>query len=91
MTTITTDVRLDSVEHILANGSGTLDFAVAGEDGYTTWRGTEDADWNFDDVGGVENVDEDRFIVYPDGEYFVCDVNAAGEEQNPGPVECWCE
>jgi hypothetical protein len=30
---------LDQVEHILASGSGTLDFAVVGENNYYTWHG----------------------------------------------------
>ncbi|GAB3415882.1 hypothetical protein GCM10027435_12600 [Haloparvum alkalitolerans] len=68
-----------------------LDFAVEGEDDYYTWDGNEDADWQIEDVDSVENIDEDRFIMHPDGEAFVCDIESEGEEGNTGPVRCWCE
>lgn len=91
MGVITSDTRLDSVEHILVSGSGILDFAVSGRDDYVTWRGTEDANWTFEDVASVENVEEDRLIVYPEGEHFICEVPADGEEGNRGPVKCRSE
>jgi len=91
MPTITQRTRLDHVEHILGSGTGTLDFAVEGESGYYTWHGAEDVDWEVNDVATVKNSDEDRFIIYPDGDYFTCEITADGEEYNTGPVQCWCE
>lgn len=90
MPTITERTKLEQVEHILASGSGVLDFAVAGEDNYYTWRGTEEADWRVDDVRCVENAEEDRLILYPEGD-FTCEINAENEENNAGPVRCFCE
>jgi hypothetical protein len=82
---------LRQVEHVLASGNGTLDFAVAGDDEYHTWRGHEEADWTVEDAGRVENADEDRLVIYPEGEYFVCEIAAEDEEFNHGPVRCYCE
>jgi len=82
---------LDQVEHILASGSGTLDFAVVGENNYYTWHGREDADWTVTGVGTVENAKEDRIILYPASEFFRCEIEADGEEQNEGPVRCVSE
>lgn len=91
MPTITDDTRLERVEHILCSGTGVLDFAVDGEQGYYKWRGREDADWTVEDAASIENDDEDRVVVYPSGEYFVCDISADREEENSGPVRCWSE
>lgn len=90
MPQISQQTRLDHVEHILGSGVGILDFAVEGDTEYYTWRGTEDAEWTVEDIDRVENGDEDRFIMYPEGEYFTCEIAADGEESNPGPVRCWC-
>ena len=86
MPCITQSITLDRVEHILASGTGTLDFAVAGEDEYYTWDGKEDAEWTVEDVGRAENTEEDRLIFYPTGEFFICEITADGEEFNEGPV-----
>jgi len=91
MTSVSQKTVLDEVEHILASGAGTLDFAVKGENDYYTWRGSEEADWEVEDAARVENADEDRFVIYPEGEYFVCEIEADGEENNVGPVRCYCE
>lgn len=91
MNEITDSVVLRDVEHILGSGSGVLDFAVAGDSDYRTWRGTEDADWRIDDVEYVENSDEDRLLFYPIADYFVCEIEASGPEGNTGPVYCYCE
>lgn len=88
MLAVTDDLVLDRVEHILASGVGTLDFAVAGENEYYSWWGTEDADWTVENVGRIENVQEDRIILYPESEYFTCEIAADGEEDNHGPVRC---
>jgi hypothetical protein len=82
---------LHDVEHIIGSGNGTLDFAVKGEDGYYTWNGVEDADWDVEDVDRIENTEEDRFIVYPVGETFTCEIDAGEDELNHGPVRCYCE
>jgi len=73
MPTIAQKTRLDHVEHILGSGTRTLDFAVEGESGYYTWYGAEDADWEVDDVATVENAEKDRFLIYPEADYFTCD------------------
>lgn len=91
MNEITESVVLPDVEHILGSGSGVLDFAVAGESDYRTWRGTEDAEWRIEDVESVKNADEDRFIINPKAEFFVCEIEASGVEGNVGPVRCYCE
>jgi len=79
MARITQSTRLSRVQHIVGSGTGVLDFAVDGEDGYYTWDGNEDADWEIEDVASVENIDEDRFILYPEGEFFVCEIESQGE------------
>jgi hypothetical protein len=76
MPVVTEKIVLDRVEHILGSGTGTLDFAVEGENGYYTWH--------------VVNVDEDRFEIRPET-VFTCEIPADGEENNEGPVRCWCE
>lgn len=91
MATISQPRRLERVEHILGSGNGVLDFAVDGQDDYLTWWGDEDADWTVEDVDRIENTDEDRFIIFPEGDYFVCEIEAQGEEHNSGPVRCWSE
>ncbi|MCO8242986.1 hypothetical protein [Haladaptatus sp. AB643] len=91
MTRISQTTRLEKVEHIVGSGSGLLDFAVKGENGYDTWEGNEDADWTVEDVDSVQNVEEDRYIMYPEGDYFICEIEADTEERNSGPVRCWCE
>lgn len=91
MTRITQSTRLSRVQHIIGSGTGLLDFAVDGEDDYYTWDGYEDADWEVEDVASVQNIDEDRYIMYPEGEFFVCEIESQGEEKNTGPVHCWCE
>lgn len=90
MTLITEDIVLEGVEHILGSGTGTLDFAVEGETGYFTWHGDEDADWEIEDVDSVVNTGEDRFEIQPET-VFTCEISANGEENNDGPVRCWCE
>jgi hypothetical protein len=79
--------KLTNVEHILGSGTGTLDFAVGGEDEYFTWDGTEEAEWSVEDVEQVDNSSEDRFILYPKEEYFICKIIDDGTEQ----VHCWCD
>ncbi|ODR80201.1 hypothetical protein BG842_02770 [Haladaptatus sp. W1] len=91
MVRISQSTHLEKVEHILGSGTGTLDFAVKGENEYYTWEGNEDADWTIKDVASIENIEEDRFILYPDGAYFICEVDADADEENSGPVRCWCE
>jgi len=72
------------------SGIGILDFSVSGENSYYTWRGTEESDWEVSDVERVENVEEDRIILYPEDEFFTCEIEAKGEEENEGPVDCYC-
>lgn len=91
MPKITRTTRLERVEHIIGSGVGILDFAVEGEDGYYTWNGNEDADWTVEDVDRVENIEEDRLIMYPKSQYFTCEIGASAEEANSGPVRCWCD
>lgn len=91
MTVVSQRTVLRDVEYILGSGNGTLDFAIQGEDELYTWHGVEDADWNVEDVERVENVDEDRFAMHPEGEVFVCEIDADDEEFNRGPVRCYCE
>ncbi|WP_302079979.1 hypothetical protein [Salinibaculum rarum] len=57
-----------------------LDFAVEGEDGCYTWE--------VEDVDHVENIEENRFIMYPEWEFFVCKIESASEEGNEGTVRC---
>ena len=75
----------------MASSTGILDFAVEGENDYYTWRGAEKSDWEIEDVDRVENADEDRFVIYPKGDYFVCEIEADRDENNSGPVYCYCE
>lgn len=91
MSTITQPRRLERVEHILGSATGVLDFAVKDQNEYLTWRGSEDAEWNVEGVDRIENAAEDRFIIFPEGEYFVCEIEAQREEHNYGPVRCWSE
>lgn len=91
MTVISQKTVLRDVEYIIGSGSSTLDFAVEGEEDYYTWHGVEDADWEVEDVGHVENIKEDRFIMYPIGEMFTCEIEASEDEFNHGPVRCYCE
>jgi len=86
MNQITQTTQLNSVEHILASGTGILDFAIEDESAYRTWEGTEDSDWSIEDIESVENADEDRFVMYPRGAYFRCEIDA-----DRGVVRCWCE
>ena len=90
MSSISENTVLTEVEYILASGTGTLDFAIEGEEGYYTWRGSEEADWEVKDVESVQNVEEDRFMIYPEDDYFVCEIEAGSEENNLGPVRCYC-
>jgi hypothetical protein len=91
MTVVSQKTVLREVEHILGSGNGTLEFAVRGEEDYYTWNGVEDADWDVEDVARVKNVEEDRFIMYPTGETFTCEIDASEDEFNRGPVRCYCE
>lgn len=88
MPEITQSTRLERVEHILGSGTGTLDFAVEGEQGYYTWEGGEESEWTVDDVCRVENAEEDRFVLYPEESHFVCEVEIT---ESSVSVECWCE
>lgn len=88
MPIIAQDTTLTEVEHILTSGNGVLDFAVAGENQYYTWWGTEDADWEVEGVATVENTDEDRILIFPADDFFTCEIAADGEENNTGPVRC---
>lgn len=81
-------MRLEDVEHVLGSGNGVLDFAVEGRNEFVTWWGTEDAKWTVEDVERIENADEDRFIVFPEGEYFTCEIEVEDEGYNSGPVRC---
>lgn len=89
MARIQTETRLERVEHVLGSGSGVLDFAIEGESGYYTWEADEATEWVVENVGSVENTDEDRFVIYPEDEYFTCLI-----EPDTGPAgraRCWCE
>jgi len=86
MSRITQTTRLECVEHILGSGSGVLDFAIETETAYRTWEGDEDADWEINDVDSVENTDEDRFLIFPQSEYFTCEIDT-----DRGVVRCWCD
>lgn len=91
MPLVSQETVLTDVEHILGSGTGTLDFAVAGENSYYTWRGVENANWTVEGVERVENDDEDRFVIYPEGDSFTCEIPAEGDEANQGPVRCFSE
>lgn len=86
MTRITQTTRLERVEHILGSGAGVLDFAIEGEDSYYTWEGNEDADWNVEDAKSIENANEDRFLIFPEEDYFTCEIDADNDV-----VRCWCD
>lgn len=88
MARISPPARFDRVEHIVGSGTGVLEFAVEGESEYYTWEGREDAEWEVESVGRVENIEEDRFIMYPAGESFVCEVEAGASGD---VVRCWSE
>lgn len=77
---------LERVEHILGSGSGLLDFAIEGENEPRTWIGREDAEWTIEDVDYVENIDEDRFMMHPEGEFFACEIETGDDPT----VRCWC-
>jgi hypothetical protein len=91
MATISQTRRLERVEHILGSGTGVLDFAIEGQDDYLTWLGSEDADWSVEGVDRIENAEEDRFVIFPEDEFFVCEIEAEAEEHNSGPVRCWSD
>lgn len=91
MPRITKSTRLNEVEHVLGSGGGTLDFAVESEREYYTWEGNEDADWAIEDVDCVENAEEDRFILYPDENHFICKIDSPVKEGSEAHVRCWCE
>jgi hypothetical protein len=88
MPTIADNLVLDRVEHILASGTGVLDFGVVGEDQYYSWWGTEDADWTVKNIGSIQNTEDDRIVFYPANDYFTCEIAADSEEDNRGPVRC---
>jgi len=91
MVRISGTTRLDRVQHIVGSGTGVLDFAVEGESEYYTWEESEDADWEIEDASRVENIEEDRFIMYPAGEYFTCEIEGGSEGVRDGSVRCWSE
>ncbi|WP_232820448.1 hypothetical protein [Halorussus litoreus] len=88
MPRISQSTTLEQVEHILGSGSGILDFAVEGENDYYTWEDGEDANWKIEDVDCVKNVEEDRFIMFPEGDSFTCEIET---EEDKSRVRCWCE
>lgn len=83
--------RLERVEHILGSGTGVLDFAIDGQNQYETWVGLEDAEWTVDGVESVENAEEDRFIMYPEGDYFICEITSEESSDEKEVVQCWSE
>lgn len=91
MERISRGTTLTNVERILGSDSGVLDFEVADDDTYYVWEGEdrEDADWTVENVDRVENDNEDRFIMFPEGDGFTCeiDLNDDGWER----ARCWCE
>jgi len=52
--------------------------------------GAEDSDWDVSDVDRVRNVEKDRIILHPEGEFFTCEIEADREEKNTSPVRCYC-
>ncbi|WP_232685683.1 hypothetical protein [Halobacterium zhouii] len=86
MNRITQTTRLDRVEHILGSGTGTLDFAIEGQTAYHTWEGEEDDNWDVQGIDSIKNADEDRFLIYPEGEYFMCEIDV-----DRGVVRCRCD
>ncbi len=91
MVRISQDRRFERVEHIEVSVPSVLHFGVECDSTRYTWDGVEDAEWTIDDVDYVENGDEDYFFLYPEEDYFVCEIEATREEGNLGPVHCWCE
>jgi hypothetical protein len=93
MVEITGPTRLNRVEHIIGSGTGVLDLSVVDESEYRTWIGSENADWEITGVERVENIEEDRFIIYPEEEYFICEIEAeVGSGDSSGTrVRCWTE
>jgi hypothetical protein len=91
MPKINQETGFERVQHIIGSGTGVLDFAVDGKDEYYTWEGSEEADWEVEDVERVENIEEDRFVMYPVGEYFVCEIESASEGGGVAGsrVRCW--
>lgn len=87
MVRVSAPACLDRVRHIVGSGTGVLEFAVEGESEYYTWEGSEDADWEVDGIGRVENIEEDRFIMYPSSEYFVCEIELTSDAGSL--VRCW--
>ena len=43
------------------------------------WDNQEDTGWQIEDLTSVENIDEDRSIMYPEGEIFVWDIESESE------------
>lgn len=84
MARITQSTRLSRVQHIVGSGTGVLDFAVDGEDDYYTWDGNEDADWEVEDVASIQNIDEDRYIMYPEGNSSFAKSNHRAKRRTPG-------
>ena len=82
MPRVSAGTTLTQIEHILCSGTGTLDFAIEGEEQYYTWEGEEDADWTVSNVERIQNEDEDRIIIWPDEGYFSCEItlDADGRE-----------
>lgn len=81
MPRISSGTELEHVKHILGSGAGTLDFAVEGENAYYTWEGYEEADWTIENVQRIENDQEDRFIVFPEDDYFTCKITLDDGEE----------
>jgi len=90
MERIAQDTKLTGVERIVGSGTGTIDFELGNGELYI-WDGAEDADWSVKNIDYIENGAEDRIVMHPEGEHFVCEISADGEEYNEGPVRCWCE
>ncbi|MWG36109.1 hypothetical protein [Halomarina oriensis] len=85
------DRRLERVEHILGSGSGVLGFAIDGQNQYETWVGVEDAEWTVYGVKSVENAEEDRFVMYPEEDYFICEITSEKSGGEDKSVQCWSE
>jgi len=77
----------------MGSGTGVLEFAVEGEREYYTWEGSEDEKWEVNDVGQVENIEEDRFIMYPAGEYFICEIELISDSKDvdESRARCWSD
>jgi hypothetical protein len=73
MPRVSAETELKHVEYISASGRATLDFAVKDKDDYHTWEGDkEDSDWTVENIQRVENGSEDRFVIFPEEDYFTC-------------------